>query len=121
MCARETKGASLRPLREPLRPLRLALQLFDPDRFYIHELAYAELAQLSAIAGVLHTAKGQTRIGSDHAVDENGTCLEFVDETRSLLTIVGPGRCSQPKRRAVSQCDCFVEIGHAEKRSNRPK
>ena len=46
-------------------------RLLNPHRLAVHEFANAKVAQFPSITGILDTAKRQTRIGSNHAVDED--------------------------------------------------
>src|SRR5216684_177368 len=66
--------------------------LLNPNRLDIHKLTNPELAQFPSITRMLHAAKRQTRIGSDHAVDEDTSGFEFFDEAIAFGVIVGPGR-----------------------------
>src|SRR5688572_1143079 len=63
---------------------------------------------------MLDAAKGQTRIGSDHAVDEYGTGFEFFDKAALFVSVVGPGGSAETERRRVGEADGFVNVVYAE-------
>lgn len=46
-----------------------------PHRLRIHKFMYPQPGQFASVAGSLHAAEGQARIGFDHAVDEGGAGL----------------------------------------------
>src|SRR6266480_4097422 len=68
----------------------VAFVLDDPHTLDVDELADAELAQLTAEAGVLDAAKWQTRIGCDHAIDEEQPRFYFGDELSALGAVASP-------------------------------
>src|SRR5207244_13468991 len=65
-------------------------RLRNPDCFRIGELANAGSSKLAAETGALHAAEGQTRIGYDHAVDENHSCFQLRSEKLLLFFVVRP-------------------------------
>src|ERR1700674_1571974 len=62
----------------PLTSATSQLILGHPHRFRVHKLANAEGSQLPPVARLLHAAKRNARIGSDHLVDEHHPSLQFV-------------------------------------------
>src|SRR5438876_251736 len=55
-------------------------RLRDPDRLDVGELADSLRAKFATEAGTFHAAKWKSRIGSDHAVDENDPGIELGGE-----------------------------------------
>src|SRR5262249_7594359 len=66
----------------------------DADRLNIRKLSQAMAAEFAAITGMLDTAKGQTRIGSHHFVNEHNAGFDFVDKALLFGTIICPDACS---------------------------
>ena len=63
---------------------------------------------------MLHSAERQTRIGGDHAVDEDAAGFDFFDKSIAFALIVGPGRRAQTEGRNIGEIDCFVNVFHAK-------
>ena len=109
---REFTGHARLDGRGRLSPHETCLR--DPHSFDVHEFANAVGGEFAAMAGLLYPAKGNTRIGSDHLVDEHHTGFEFVDKTLALGIVVGPGAGAEAEAAVVREGDCFVDILHAE-------
>src|ERR1700752_5178889 len=84
----------------------------DPYGLDVHELADTKVREFAAVSGILHAAKWQTRILSDHAVDEDGACFDFVNEFCLFVRVVCPRSSAETKRGYIRDPDCFVDIGH---------
>src|SRR5689334_8944725 len=70
---------------------------------------------------MLHAAEGQTRIGSDHAVDEDAAGLELVYELLLLLVVIGPGGGAEAESRRVRELNRCVYVVAAEQHGDRPE
>src|ERR1700686_2713380 len=97
------------------------LILGHPHRFRVHKLANAEGSQLPPVARLLHAAKRNARIGSDHLVDEHHPSLQFVDEALALFFVIGPCARAQAKAHVVGNADCLILILHPEDGRYWPK
>src|ERR1043166_9065940 len=89
------------------------------DGLDVDEFAYAVDAQLASVARMFHATKRQARVGGDHPVHKNLSCLDFVDETVALVFIAGPDAGAQAEWRIVGPADGGVDIGHAKQRGHR--
>src|SRR5712692_11320064 len=70
---------------------------------------------------MLHAAKRQTRIGSNHAVDKDRSSVEFIDEAHLFLRIVCPCRGPETKRRCIRKLDCLIDAADSKQRSYGPE
>src|SRR5579875_2226299 len=126
--------AARRPSRQParLRPTRLGRRgderLFrafpargprdgtgaaDPHGLDVAELADALDGQFPAVAGVLHAAERQLRVGGHVAVDEDHPGRQVPDEPAPLRLVVGPRVRAEPELRAVGQLDRRLDVRYA--------
>src|ERR1019366_5714138 len=94
------------------------LPLSDPNRLRVHELADAVRSQFSPVAGLLHAAERNARIGGDHLVNEYHPSFEFVDEALALLVVVGPCARALAKAHVVGYANRLILILHAEDRGH---
>src|SRR5450755_1076380 len=98
---------------------RRSSALLAPDGLGIHELTDAKCAEFPPVAGALHPAERQPRIGGHHAVHEDRTRLYFIDELRLLGFVAGPHAGSQAEGRIVGQVDGFRGVFHAKEHGHR--
>ena len=91
----------------------------NPNRLRVRELANSRGAEFSAKAGTFYAAEWQTRIGSDHGVDENHSAVQLRCEKFLLLAIFGPRARTQAESGIVRELDGRVGIAHAENSCNR--
>src|SRR5260370_27268897 len=70
---------------------------------------------------MLHAAKRQTWIGSNHAVDKDRASFEFIDEAPLFLRIVCPCRGPETKRRCIRKLYCLIDAADSKQRSNGPE
>src|SRR5262245_8589260 len=110
--------------------LQRALAPLDPDRLRIHERMRSEVRQLPAIAAVLDTADGNSRVRRCDAIDEHTTRIQVAGNLASPVDILGPQIAAQAELACVRRLDCcvnawdprhrrdgaerlFIESGHA--------
>src|SRR5262249_8139270 len=84
------------------------------DRLDVHEFTNALAAQLPTVARLLHSAKRQTRIRSNHTIDECPARLNMRDEQLTFSFIIRPGARSQPKNCIVGYPYCILHAFRAE-------
>src|SRR5215475_8604634 len=77
----------------------------DTHRLDVDEFANAFARKLAPVARTLHSAEGQSRVGGDHAVDEDQSRLDLIDQAVTLLVVIRPGARSQAEGRVVGQAD----------------
>src|ERR1051326_6837032 len=105
----------LRRLTSSLGEAALRLEVtHHADGLDIHELAQAELAQLSTVAARLDTTERETRVGRDHPVDEDTARLELTGKSLRLHACVRPRARAQPKSRRIGDTDGVVDVARAE-------
>src|SRR3954469_8295032 len=92
-----------------------------PDRLGVHELAHAQLGELTAVAALLHAAEGEVRIAGGHAVDERHAGLDVPDEPGALVLVLAPQVGAQPVGVAVGDLDRLVQAVDGPQRGHRPE
>src|SRR5262245_40646314 len=93
----------------------------DGNGFNVYEFADTFAAELAAVAGLLDAAEGQPRIGSNHAVDECGAGLDFVDKKIALTAVVAPKAGAEAELCGVRDPKSLLNVVRAENRSDRSK
>ncbi len=95
-----------------------ARRRLTPDGLDVHELVQSPRAQLATVAGVLHTAEREARVGCHHAVDEHGSGFEIADEAICFDLVTGPRGRAEPEARVVRNAYRVVEVARAKQRCN---
>src|SRR5229473_1521162 len=95
--------------------------LLQPHGLYVYELPDSIRCEFSTVPRMLHTAERHSRVGDDHLVQENHSCLEFVDETLGFPGIMGPGAGSQSEAAVIGDLYGLVHSLYAENRRDRSK
>src|SRR4051812_25116227 len=88
-------------------------------RLDVYELTNSFRAELASEPGTLGAAERQSRIGCDHAVNEDHAGFELLREELLLGGVGRPGGCAEPKRGVVRKPDCFSRICHPEATGHR--
>ena len=92
-----------------------------PNRLDVDELADAIFAEFASVSGVLDAPERQARIGHHHAVHEYLPCLDLVDQSRALRSIVGPHARAEAERGVVREADGLAGVAHPEQGRDRPE
>src|ERR1017187_8773956 len=79
--------------------------LQNHDRFDVDELANAPGSEFAPVPGRLYAAEGQACVRSYHAVDEDHSSVDLIDEALLLDGVAGPGAGSESEASIVSQAD----------------
>src|SRR5580693_9279324 len=87
-----------------------SLILFYPHRLDICKFADSVNPQLPAMTGPLDPAKGNPRIGSHHAVNENHARVNVVYETFAFARVVGPSARSQSEAAGVGNLNGVIQV-----------
>src|SRR5437879_1225258 len=64
--------------------------LADPHALDVHELAQPELRELATVAGPLHPAERQARVGLHETVHEHAPHLKLARQPLAALAVLGP-------------------------------
>ena len=70
---------------------------------------------------MLYAAERQTRIGSDHSVDENRAGFNLVNKPSLFVWIVCPGSRTQAERRRVGELNRFIDGADSKEGSRCPR
>src|SRR5207244_6211560 len=70
---------------------------------------------------MLHATERQTRIGSDHSIDEDTAGFKFIDKPSALGVVIRPGGGAKPKRRGVGELDRFIYAADPKQRGHGAK
>src|SRR5215472_16774421 len=79
------------------------------------------MAQFSSVAGMLDSAEGTARIGSNHTVDKGQARLDLVDEELALGFIVGPGTGPKTKLAVIGDANGISHALRTKYGSHRPE
>src|SRR6266849_8373636 len=79
--------------------------LLQPHSLYVYEFPDSIGCEFSTVPRMLHTAERHSRVGDDHLVQENHSCLEFVDEAFGFRRIMCPGAGSQSETAVIRNLD----------------
>src|SRR5205814_3007208 len=85
-----------RLLRASARGPAAVTRVSDPHGLDVHELAQSVDSELATVAGMLHATERQAWIGRDHAVHEDESGLDLVDEPRALVGVGRPHASAGP-------------------------
>src|SRR6266478_1576848 len=98
-----------RPKTRPGKSLRRVLVfLLQPHSFYVHEFTDSICREFSPVAGMFHSAERHSRVGDYHLIQEDHSCLEFVDEAFGFRRIVSPCAGSQSETAVIRNLYCLV-------------
>src|SRR6266481_1041208 len=95
--------------------------LLNPYRLDVRELTDSMGPQFSPVTGPFHSPEGHTRIGSHHAVYENHSGFQIVDEAFALILVVRPGARPQPKPAVVRDSNRVIKVRSPEHARHRTK
>src|SRR5207237_7153708 len=83
---------------------------FHPDRLYIRKLPDPVNSKLTPVARGFYTAERHSRIGNDHLIDKNHSCVDLIFESFSFIRIIGPGTGPQPKPGIIRKSNGFADV-----------
>src|SRR3981081_4315123 len=93
--------------------------LFDPYRLDIREFPNPVGSQFSPVPRPFHSPKGYTGIGSYHAIYENHSRFQVIDEAFALILVVRPGARPQSKPAVVCDSNRVIQVCSPEHARHR--
>ena len=76
-------------------------------------------AKLTPVARGFYTAERHSRIGNDHLIDKNHSCVDLIFESFPFFRIIGPGAGAQTKPGIIRKSNGFADVLDAKDGSYR--
>src|SRR5690349_10347610 len=90
---------------------RGALDDLEMVALWLCEIVIADLAQCTALAGVLHAGPDEGGVEIVAAIGENRPGCDAAPQSCHLVEVLGPDRSREPVRAVVHECHGFFVVG----------